>query len=180
VAFVDMSGGSSDDAVLAIAHVEDRRRVLDLVVSQDGRPPFNPRNAVRKFVRTMRDFGIRTVIGDNYAGNTFKSDFEDQGIHYILSEESKSELYELFEPHLNAGDVELLDVPKLQEQLLTLVVRGSRIDHQPGDHDDWANAVAGAIVNAHRGAELNPKIRPWWDTPAKTEPKMSDPLAMYR
>jgi hypothetical protein len=27
---------------------------------------------------------------------------------------------------------------------LTLVVKGTRIDHLPGDHDDWANAVAGA------------------------------------
>jgi hypothetical protein len=43
-------------------------------------------------------------------------------------------------PPLNAGEIELLDVPKLQEQLLTLVVRGSRIDHQPGDHDDYSNS----------------------------------------
>ena len=56
--------------------------------------------------------------------------------------ESKSELYEALEPPVNAGEVELLDVPKLQEQILTLVVRGTKIDHQPGDHDDWANAAA--------------------------------------
>src|SRR5262249_45310698 len=48
-------------------------------------------------------------------------------------------------PTLNAGEVELLDLPKLQEQLLTLVVRGGRIDHQAGDHDDWANAASGTI-----------------------------------
>ena len=45
---------------------------------------------------------------------------------------------------LNAGEVELLDIPELQEQLLTLVVRGGRIDHQAGDHDDFSNAAAGA------------------------------------
>jgi hypothetical protein len=39
-----------------------------------------------------------------------------------------------------------LDIPKLQEQLLSLVVRGAgKIDHLPGDHDDYANAAAGAI-----------------------------------
>jgi len=47
---------------------------------------------------------------------------------------------------LNAGEVELLDVAVLQEQLLTLIWRGNRIDHQPGDHDDYANAAAGVIV----------------------------------
>jgi hypothetical protein len=46
---------------------------------------------------------------------------------------------------LNAGEIELPDIPKLQEQLLTLVIKGARIDHQPGDHDDWANAAAGAV-----------------------------------
>jgi hypothetical protein len=39
----------------------------------------------------------------------------------------------------------LLDVPELIEQLLTLVVRGAKIDHEPGGHDDFANAVCGAI-----------------------------------
>jgi hypothetical protein len=41
--FVDMSGGSSDDAVLAIAHYDAaiKRSVLDLLVSQTGKPPFN-------------------------------------------------------------------------------------------------------------------------------------------
>jgi hypothetical protein len=46
--FVDMSGGSSDDAVLGIAHYDAARnvRVLDLLISQTGAPPFNPRHAV--------------------------------------------------------------------------------------------------------------------------------------
>ena len=41
VASVDMSGGSSDDAVLAIAHYdqESKRAVLDALISQTGSPP---------------------------------------------------------------------------------------------------------------------------------------------
>jgi hypothetical protein len=58
---------------------------------------------------------------------------------------TKTELYEAFEPPLNAGEIELPDIPKLQEQLLTLVIRGAHIDHQPGDHDDWPNACCGAV-----------------------------------
>jgi hypothetical protein len=65
-----------------------------------------------------------------------------------MSMRTKSEIYDSFEPKLNAGEVELLDDGKLQEQLLTLVIRGSKIDHLPGDHDDSANAACGAIVLA--------------------------------
>ena len=151
VGFVDMSGGSNDDATLGIAHMEGRRRVLDLLVSQDGKPPFNPRNAVTKFVRYLREYRFTRVIGDAYAGLTFRNDFEEHGIAYRVSERSKTELYEALEVLLNAGEVELLDLPKMQEQFLTLIVRGSRVDHPNGDHDDWANSAAGAAVLASEG-----------------------------
>jgi phage terminase large subunit-like protein len=152
VAFVDMSGGSSDDACLGIAHYENGRRLLDCLISQDGRPPFDPRAAVRKFVRALREYGVTKVMGDRYAGETFKRDFEAQDIDYVVSDKTKTEIYEAFEPTLNAGECELLDVPKLEEQLLTLVIRGASIDHQPGGHDDWSNAAAGAIGLATKDA----------------------------
>lgn len=146
--FVDMSGGSSDDAVLGIAHFDPIRKisVLDLLMSQMGEPPFNPRHAVTKFAALLGEYRLSTVTGDRYAGETFRADFQELGISYEISERTKSEIYDEFEPMLNAGEAELLDITKLQEQLLTLVVRGSKIDHQPGDHDDFANAAAGAVV----------------------------------
>ena len=145
VGFVDMSGGSSDDATLAISHRVDRKAVVDLVIKQDGETPFNPRKAVGKFAKVLKEYGISKVVGDDYAGETFKADFASEQINYISSPLNKTELYEDLEPALNAGEIELPDIPKLQEQLLTLVIKGARIDHQPGDHDDWANAVAGAV-----------------------------------
>lgn len=145
-AFVDMSGGSNDDAVLAIAHKDGNRYILDLVVSQSGMPPFNPRHAVAKFAATLKEYRLAEVTGDAYSGNTFRSDFETNGIRYVVSDLTKHEIYETFEPLLTAGEVEAYDAPKLQEQLLTLVWRGSKIDHQSGDHDDWANAACGALV----------------------------------
>jgi hypothetical protein len=39
----------------------------------------------------------------------------------------------------------LLDVATLEQQLLGLVWRGGRIDHQSGEHDDFANACAGVV-----------------------------------
>jgi hypothetical protein len=146
--FVDMSGGSSDDAVLGIAHYDATRnvRVLDLLMAQTGAPPFNPRHAVAKFAGLLKEYGLSVVNGDAYAGETFRADFLEHGISYAPIGIPKSDLYESVEPLLNAGEVELLDVPALQEQLLTLVWRGTKIDHLPGDHDDYANAAAGAVV----------------------------------
>jgi hypothetical protein len=149
-AFVDMSGGSSDDAVLAISYFDAARKVAVLasLMAQTGAPPFNPRNAVQKFSTELKAWGVSRVIGDAYAGQTFRQDFESNSILYEVSPRSKSEIYEAFEPTLNAGEVELIDDAKLQEQLLTLVYRGSKITHQPGDHDDFANAACGAIALA--------------------------------
>jgi hypothetical protein len=144
-AFVDMSGGSSDDACLAIAHVEDDICVLDLVVKQNGPAPFNPRNAVTKFCDILHDWGVGSLVGDDYAGSTFRHDFQDRGIKYISSHLDTTEIYETFEPRLNAGEVRLYDEPTLTQQLLTLVVRGAKVGHEPGGHDDYANACCGAI-----------------------------------
>jgi hypothetical protein len=145
-AFVDMSGGSSDDAVLAIGHrAPDGGLVLDLVQDQGASKPFNPSKAVQRFVSTMKDYGIRHVRGDRYAGETFKAQFMEAGIRYDVATESKSTLYEAFEPVLNAGTVSLLDVPVLEQQLLGLVWRGGKIDHAPGEHDDYANAAVGVV-----------------------------------
>lgn len=154
-AFVDMSGGSLDDAVLGIAHYDavTKHSVLDLLEAQTGRPPFNPRHAVKKHAGLIKDYGLRKVTGDAYAGLTFRLDFvDDHEIEYDVCEVAKSDLYDALEPKLNAGEVELLDIGELQEQLLTLVIRGSKIDHQSGDHDDYANAAAGAVWLASQAA----------------------------
>jgi hypothetical protein len=144
-AFVDMSGGSSDDAVLAIGHLEGRVAVIDLVEQQSGSGSFNPRNAVVKFAAILKRYNTSRVVGDSFAGRTFLSDFESHGISYQSCSRSKSDLYERLEPVLNAGEIELLDQPKLIEQAVCLVWRGQRIDHEPGGHDDHINAVAGVL-----------------------------------
>jgi hypothetical protein len=153
--FVDMSGGSDDDATLGIAHwdKERGRAVLDCVICQTGEPPFNPRLAVRKFAHQLLEYGLSRVVGDAYGGQTFRADFQAHGITYEVTPFSKHQLYEALEPRLNAGEVELLDHANLQEQLLTLVYKGGKIDHLPGDHDDFANAAAGALWLAARMAE---------------------------
>lgn len=147
-AFVDMSGGSNDDAVLAVGYRDAAGRgVLARVANQGQPPPFDPRTAVERFVAILREYRVGSVTGDRYAGETFRRDFERAGIDYDISDGSKSDLYEAFEPHLNSHHVVLLDVPILEQQLLSLVWRGGKIDHPPGEHDDWANAVVGCLTS---------------------------------
>ena len=157
VGFGDMSGGSSDDAALGIAHADATtgRAVLDLVLTQTGRPPFNPRDAVRKFAAVLKEYGVFRVTGDKYAGETFRQDFQAEGISYTVCPLTKHQLYEALEPRLNAGEVELLDMPKVQEQLLGLVTRGGKIDHLAGEHDDAINAAAGALHFTHAQVDMS-------------------------
>lgn len=148
-AFVDMSGGSNDDAVLAIGRdMPDGRTRVVHVMNQGPRPPFDPRQAIERFVPVLAEYGVTSVTGDNYAGNTFKVDFESKGVRYEPCPMSKSRLYESLEPRLNAREVELPDLPQLEQQLLGLIWRGGRIDHQHGEFDDFANAVAGVSLSA--------------------------------
>ena len=145
-AFVDMSGGSSDDATLGIAHRDtEGRAILDRVMDQGQRPPFDPRKAVERFVVALKEYGLKSVLGDAYAGETFRRDFQGKGIAYRVSELTKSEIYEEIEPILNGGRIVLLDHPNLESQFLGLVWRASKIDHPSGEHDDLANERSGRM-----------------------------------
>ena len=94
VAFADMSGGSSEDACLGIAHkAADGRAMLDLLTNQGPRPPFDPNKAVLRFAAILKEWGCFSVTGDAYAGETFRAAFSNEGIGYAVSELSKSEIY---------------------------------------------------------------------------------------
>src|SRR5262249_13241925 len=96
--FVDMSGGSSDDATLGIAHRDkDGRLILDRIIDQGQRPPFDPMRAVERFVNVLKEYGLKSVSGDKYAGETFRQNFQRLGITYRVTELTTSEIYESFE-----------------------------------------------------------------------------------
>ena len=159
--FVDMSGGSIDDATLGIAHRDkDGSVLLDRIVDQGQRPPFDPRKAVERFVAALKEYGLRSVVGDKYAGETFRQDFQGKGISYQVSELTKSEIYEEIEPLLNGGRIVLLDHPNLESQFLGLVWRANKIDHPNGEHDDYANGAAGALNLASKNQVFNPRAIP--------------------
>jgi hypothetical protein len=154
-AFVDMSGGGADDSTLAIAHEVKGRAVLDCLIDQGPRTgqTFSPEGAVKRFVDVLRVYRCSGVTGDRYAGHWPREQFRKLGMEYTVADQTRSEIYASLEPLLNAGTVELLDSPKLLQQLIGLIRKGARIDHASGEHDDHANAAAGALVlSAHHRA----------------------------
>jgi hypothetical protein len=150
--FTDPSGGKSDSFTLAVSHIEPSGRIV-LDCLKEHRPPFAPMDVVKEYADILRTYGIYRVSGDRYAGEWVSRAFQDQGIQYMPSELSKSEIYLSFEPAMNQGRVELLDIKRLAAQLRALERRtrtGGRdsVDHMPGGQDDVANAAAGALVLA--------------------------------
>ncbi len=154
-AFCDPSGGASDSMTLGVCHVEKDKAVLDLL--REVVPPFSPEAVVKEFCDTLRRYQVSEVRGDRYAGEWVAEEFSKRGVTYRSCEQSKSELYLEFLAHMNSGRIELLDNERLRSQLSGLERRTARggkdsIDHAAGCRDDISNAVAGAAVEALRGA----------------------------
>jgi hypothetical protein len=148
VAFVDPSGGSSDSMTLAIAHREGERAILD--AARETKAPFSPDAVTKEFADLIKSYGLREVTGDRYGGEWPREAFRKQGVSYRLADLTRSELYLALVPAVNSGLVDLIEVPRLENQLIALERRTSRggrdlVDHPPGGHDDVANAAAGAI-----------------------------------
>lgn len=166
-AFCDPSGGSSDSMTLAISHLEGNVVILDCV--RETKAPFSPEAAVEDFAKTLAAYHVSRVVGDRYAGEWPREQFKKRGIDYIASEKVKSDLYSNMLPLLNSRRCQLLDNRRLISQLHGLERRTARggkdsIDHGPGQHDDLANSVAGAIVGANfRPAEIPFVMPPFID-----------------
>jgi hypothetical protein len=164
VAFCDPSSGRTDSFTLAIAHNQpkaaDRPERLVLDVVRSVTPPFDPDVAIEGLAETLKEYGIREVVGDQYAVGFTVSAFRKHGITYKPSERTRSEIYLECLPHFSRGAVELLDLPQLRTQLLLLERRtraGGRdsVDHPRGAHDDLANSACGALLLARKPARLN-------------------------
>jgi hypothetical protein len=150
--FVDASSGTGRDSyTLAIAHAEGQTLVLDLAHEQ--RPPFNPQSATAEVAKLLKSYGIGTVVGDKYAAGFVIEAFARCGMTYRYSVDDRSELYLNALPLLTSGRARLLDNDRMLAQFCALERRTAtsgrdRVDHPKEQHDDLANAVAGALTRA--------------------------------
>ena len=159
-AFVDAAGGSGKDSfTLAIGHRVDDMVVIDRV--EERMPPFSPEAVAAEFADIIREYGLRDTWGDAYAAMFATEAFERASIGYYRSSAVRSKLYLELLPVLNSGRIDLLDIPKLQNQLASLERSTGRgrdsVDHRPGSHDDVSNAVAGVAWVLGTRADLAPQ-----------------------
>lgn len=156
--FTDVASGSGKDAfAVGVAHPDGDRIVLDCL--RIWKPPFNPSGVIAEAANLLRSYRLSETCGDRYAPGFVNEGFAAHGITYRPSEYDRSALYLELLPLINAGRAVLLDQPELLRELRGLERRrGSsgkdRVDHRSGQHDDAANAAAGALVLA-AGANRN-------------------------
>jgi hypothetical protein len=154
VAFVDPSGGSQDSMTMAVAHRDAKANCVVLDMVREVVPPFSPDDVVRAFAEDLRRYKVTQITGDYYGGEWPTDAFRRHGIHYVVSERNKSEIYLAALPLITSERVEILDVKRLTGQLLGLERRTARsgkdsVDHGPRGRDDVANAAAGALGLVH-------------------------------
>lgn len=159
VGFSDAAGGSGGDSfTAAVVHLTPQRRIIVDAI-REITPPFSPEAAIVECVRLFKYYGIRRITADRYASQFPVEIYAKHGITCVPSELSKSDIYSEFLPLINSRRVDLLDHQKLVKQLCGLERRTARsgkdsIDHGPGQHDDVANAVCGAVVHASQHRSL--------------------------
>ena len=172
----DPSGGGADSMTLAIAHPEGGHAFLDAV--REERPAPRPRGggAVR---RHSEDLRRPKVTGDRYAGEWAAGAVPPSTASPMRSRTKQDRHLRGFLPILNTQRVRLIDVPKLESQLVSLERRTTRgtgrdiIDHPQvkGAHDDVANAAAGAVVLVKTGPKpliISKELAAWAKQPRGT------------
>ena len=155
VSFVDASSGLGDSFTAAIVHREGELVVLDCLVEVPA--PFDTAMATAQVAMTLRSYGLRDVMGDDYAKGWVIREFARHGIAFKPRPAGmdRSALYLEVLPAFSAGRVRLVDSAKLVSQFCALerrVMPGGRdrVDHpnRAGHHDDLSNVAAGVIWRA--------------------------------
>ena len=160
VAFADMSGGRRDSAALAIAHCEPDQPFVYVDAIRRYTPPFSPQSVVDQMIGLIKSYGISNAIGDNYSAELIVELFRKQNVGYVRSLDSASDIYLQNIPLFSTGKLQVPDNPTLRNELSMLERRtrtsgNDLITHPPGAHDDLANAMCGAAINAWRQRGLD-------------------------
>ena len=128
--FADPSGGSADSFALCIGHKDHGKQIVVVDALREIKAPFSPENAVYEFARLLKSYNISKIEGDHYAGLWPVEQFGRFGIRYEPSARPKSQLYVDLLPLINARRIELLDDPRLINQLCALERRTAAGTHR--------------------------------------------------
>ena len=117
-AFCDPSGGRHDAFAIAIGHREGELTVIDAL--RGHHPPFDTKLVVNECAALLKEYGVREVVGDNYAAAWVETEFKAAGIRYLRSELPKGRLYVENLPAFTRRVVSLPDHPELLRELRLL------------------------------------------------------------
>lgn len=153
VGAVDVSGGRSDAAAAAVAHLGDAGVVVD--ACRRWPAPHDPKVVASEVAEFLAGYGLTAATADQYGAELSRSIYLEAGVTLVPAPDNRSDSYLKLLPLLTTGRCELPPDPQLRVELLGLERRtrsGGRdvVDHRPGAHDDLANAVALAAVAASR------------------------------
>jgi hypothetical protein len=150
--FVDPASGSGKDSMtLSIAHKDPSNGLLLVDAIREAKPPFSPRDVVGEFSLLLDNYGITRVVGDSWGKDFVRQSFEP--ISYQFSDWTTAEIYLEILGRVNSRRVQFLDNQRFVTQFCNLERRTGRsgrdsVTHPNGEHDDVANAVAGALLLA--------------------------------
>lgn len=153
VAYTDAAGGTGTDSfTLGIAHSDaNGDAVLDVL--RERKPRFTPAAVVAEYAALLRYYGISQVCGDRYAAGWNADEWRRNGITYVPSERTTSEIYLAALPLMLAGRARLVDHAGLRSQLSELERRThgtgrESVSHPSNGHDDLCTAALGAVWRA--------------------------------
>jgi hypothetical protein len=152
VGFIDVSGGVHDSHTCAVAF-KDECGAAVLACAREVKSS-DTDAVVTEFCALLKSYGLTYAYSDRYGAEWVRAAFDRHGIELRQSPHDRSSLYLNLLPALNAGNVRLLDLPRLRSQLLSLerrTIRGTArevIDHPSAGADDLINAAAGVLVLA--------------------------------
>jgi hypothetical protein len=151
-AFADANGGTGGDSyTVSIGHKDKLGRVIIDVLRGTSGGKFDPHTVTWEYSKLLKEYGIRSVVGDSYAAEWTASTWQANGIAYTRSEQTKSEIYIEAIPLFTRGLLRLPDHSKLLRELRLLERHTHRsgrdtVDHPKNGRDDYANAACGVAV----------------------------------
>ncbi|MCC7080746.1 MAG: hypothetical protein IT530_08755, partial [Burkholderiales bacterium] len=153
-AAVDVSGGRQDATAAAVAHVDERGRVVVDAVRRWA-SPHDPVEVAGEVAGFLAGYRLSVAVADQYGAELSRSIYAEAGVALLAAEASRSEAYLAALPLFTSGRIEIPDDAVLRRELLGLERRAGRsgrdaVDHRPGQHDDVANALALAAWSACR------------------------------
>jgi phage terminase large subunit-like protein len=149
VAFLDpASGRGNSSMVLAIAHSEGDRVVVDCV--RECRPPFNAAERLVELCAVARSYGCVTIFKDRWGVEFSDELIRQAGLRCEVSPLPKNDLLLGLVPRVSSGLVRFIDSGRFVDQAAALERRVGITGRESlvtpdRTADDVVNAVAGAV-----------------------------------